>query len=208
MKSIFRCLLVLLPLFAPPLFAQSSPAPDLTAQVRSTLLNLPYYGPFDLLAFEVDGGTVTLGGQVYIGSLREEAEAAVKRLPGVQQIVNKIELLPASLEDDRLRRALFWRIYDDGFLMKYGTPSGLLGRASWGHSYRHWGGFARGSWSRAPFWGLEPLGDYAIHIVVKNGQVALFGTVINEPDRDKAALSARGILGVLGVDNQIQVEKT
>ena len=37
---------------------------EITDKVRSAVLQLPYYGVFDLIAFGVDGNTVTLAGDV------------------------------------------------------------------------------------------------------------------------------------------------
>ena len=52
---------------------------------------------------------------------------------------------------------------------------------------------------------MESIGNYAIHIIVKNGVVSLFGTVSNEVDKTKAGLDARSVFGVRSVDNQLQV---
>lgn len=178
---------------------------DRAEVIRKAILKLPYYGPFDLISFEESNGVVTLGGAVYIQLLKAEAEESVRAIPGVRDVVNRIEVLPVSFEDDRLRRAVFARIYTDEFLAKYGTPVGLLGGRPWGRGFRAWGGFAGGRWSKAPFFGLEPAGRYAIHVIVRAGRVTLYGAVDDATDRDKAALDARGVIGVFGVDNEIVV---
>jgi hypothetical protein len=54
-------------------------------QIRNSLLKLPYYGVFDFLAFSYDRGTVKLMGYTYRGSLKEDAERAVTRVPGGRQ---------------------------------------------------------------------------------------------------------------------------
>ena len=46
---------------------------------------LPYYGLFDNLAYRVDGATVTLFGQVSRPSLKQDAEARVREIEGVDQ---------------------------------------------------------------------------------------------------------------------------
>jgi BON domain len=193
--------------------AQAQPALSelqITDKARIALLGLPYYGVFDLLSFEVRGNSATLGGEVYRASLKKEAEEAVKKVPGVSQVINKIEVLPVSIEDDRIRMELFRKIYTDDFLSKYGTPlagfNGMrFGRRYWGRGFNAWPGFRTGAWGRTPFLGMEPLGNYGIHIIVKNGNVALFGTVSNEADRTKAEMDARSVFGVHSVDNEIQV---
>jgi hyperosmotically inducible protein len=82
-------------------------------ELRHELLMLPRYDVFDWLYFEVlEKGTVRLGGQVRTATLKGDAERAAKRVEGVEQIVNEIEILPVSSSDDKLRvalyRALFW----------------------------------------------------------------------------------------------------
>ena len=183
---------------------------EITDKVRSVILQLPYYGVFDLISFGVEGNTVTLAGDVYRAPLKKEAEdAARKMLPGVR-VVNKIEILPTSIDDDRIRQEVFRKIYTDDFLSRYGTPvpgfDGLRqGRRYWGRTFGSWAGFRSGMWGRAPFLGMEPLGNYGIHIIVKRGSVILFGTVSNEADKTKAGLDARSVFGVHNVDNEIQV---
>ncbi|HMM34013.1 MAG TPA: BON domain-containing protein [Thermoanaerobaculia bacterium] len=174
--------------------------------VRTALLRLPYYGPFDLLSFEESNGKVILGGEVYFAPLRKQAEEAVREVPGVTEVVNRIEALPVSIEDDRLRHVIFARIYSDAFLARYGNPAGLWAHTAWGRNFRSWPGFGPGRWTSAPFWGLEPVGNWAIHVVVKGGRVTLYGNVAHEADRRKAEIDARDVPGVLGVDNQILVE--
>jgi len=80
-------------------------------EVRHELLMLPWFGVFDYIAFKVDGGTVTLMGQVVRPSLKSDAENAVKRIEGVESVENKIEVLPPSSMDDGLRLALYRAIY-------------------------------------------------------------------------------------------------
>ena len=64
--------------------------------VRRALLRLPYYGVFDFLAFGVNRGIVTVGGFAYRATLKSDVSAAIKRVAGVDEIANKIEVLPAS----------------------------------------------------------------------------------------------------------------
>ena len=55
-----------------------------------------------------------------------DAEAATQRASGVHEVANKIEVLPASLNDDRIRWETFYRIYTDDFLSRY-APGGEFG---------------------------------------------------------------------------------
>lgn len=188
-------------LLAGPLAAnQTTPAESgLAEKVDAAIRSSPFYGPFDLVSFEVNGDTVTLGGDVSRAILKEETAKSVGAVPGVTRVVNAIEILPVSLEDDRLRRAVFFTIYRDNFLAKYGTPLAALGHGVGGRG-RAW----RGTVVGGPL-GLEPLGKYAIHVVVKGGRVTLYGLVDNDVDRQKAAFDVRGVFGVMGIENRIEV---
>ncbi|HEV3253076.1 MAG TPA: BON domain-containing protein [Candidatus Acidoferrales bacterium] len=91
----------------------------LTKEVRHELLMLPYYSVFDNLEYQVNGYDVLLTGQVARPSLKDDAESSVKRLEGVEHVINKIEVLPVSPNDDRIRRAEFHAIYSRPPLERY-----------------------------------------------------------------------------------------
>jgi hyperosmotically inducible protein len=89
-------------------------------EVRHELVMLPFYGVFDNLSYKVDpDGTVTLLGQVARPVLKSDAENAVKHIEGVEKVVNNIEVLPTSIEDDRIRRAAYRAIYGNEVLSQY-----------------------------------------------------------------------------------------
>jgi hyperosmotically inducible periplasmic protein len=92
----------------------------LIKEVRHKLVMLPYYSVFDNLVFRLDGRTVTLEGQVVNPVVKTDAENAVKRIEGVDKVINNIEVLPPSPMDDRIRRQVYRAIYDYGPLFKYG----------------------------------------------------------------------------------------
>jgi hyperosmotically inducible protein len=91
---------------------QGSDVAHLQKEVRHELLMLPYYNLFDNLSFKVDpGGVVTLMGQVTRPTLKSDAGNVVKRIEGVTQVNNQIEVLPLSPNDDRIRREIARAIY-------------------------------------------------------------------------------------------------
>jgi hyperosmotically inducible protein len=107
--------------FAVPARADSpEPGRRLERQVRHELVMLPYYGVFDDLAFKVDGGKVTLLGQVTRPTLKTDAERTVVSIEGVEVVDNQIEVLPLSPNDDRIRLAVYRAIFHDGVLYRYG----------------------------------------------------------------------------------------
>jgi len=92
----------------------------ITREARHELVMLPFYGVFDNLAYKVDpDGTVTLLGQVARPTLKTDAERAVKRIEGVTNVVNNIDVLPTSINDDRIRRAVYRAIYGNSVLAPY-----------------------------------------------------------------------------------------
>ena len=76
---------------------------------------------FDKLQYSVNGNDVTLSGQVVNGSVRSDAEYAVKHIEGVGKVIDQIEVLPASTFDDQTRRAEYRAIYLQGNLSRYGV---------------------------------------------------------------------------------------
>jgi hyperosmotically inducible protein len=94
----------------------------LKREVRHELVMLPYYGVFDWLEFEVRGdGDVILLGQVTRPSLKSDAENVVERIEGVERVINRIEVLPLSPNDDRIRRAVFRTLFNiNSPLHRYG----------------------------------------------------------------------------------------
>lgn len=95
------------------------PADRLAREVRHELVMLPYYGVFDNLSFRIDGGAVTLMGEVTRPTLKSDAENVVKRIEGVDRVVNNIEVLPLSPNDDRLRLAVYRAVYGFTSLNRY-----------------------------------------------------------------------------------------
>ncbi|HET7442763.1 MAG TPA: BON domain-containing protein [Terriglobales bacterium] len=92
----------------------------ISKEVRHELVTLPFYGVFDNLAYKVDpDGTVTLLGQVARPTLKSDAERAVKNIEGVTRVVNNIEVLPTSPNDDRIRREVYRAIYGNEVLSQY-----------------------------------------------------------------------------------------
>jgi hyperosmotically inducible periplasmic protein len=95
----------------------------LEREVRHELVMLPYYSVFDNFAFQVQGGQVTLLGQVTRPSLKSDAERAVRGIEGVEKIVNNIEVLPLSPNDDRIRLAVYRAVFGFTGLDRYGLAA-------------------------------------------------------------------------------------
>jgi hyperosmotically inducible protein len=101
----------------------SSPSPQsqerITREVRHELLGIPQLGVFDHLSFEVDGSKVTLLGSATLPVIKQNAERAVKDIEGVEQVDNKIDVLPVNSADQQIRLAAFRAIYGQPSLQRY-----------------------------------------------------------------------------------------
>lgn len=91
----------------------------LSKSIRKELVTLPYYGVFDNLAYDINGGTVTLYGQVVRPTTSSDAARRVAHLKGVTQVVNRIEVLPLSPFDDSIRRATYRTVFNTAGLYRY-----------------------------------------------------------------------------------------
>jgi len=102
-------------------------------------------------------------------------------------------VLPPSPNDDRIRVALYRRIYSQPMLRKYtGAPVGFGETPS---VAREAGGITQD----------PPIGYHAIHIIVDHGNVILSGVVDSKTDADVAAIQANSTPGVFSVDNDLQI---
>jgi hyperosmotically inducible protein len=206
---------------------------QIAKEITKHLTSLPYYGVFDLLTFNVDAqGGVSLGGYVVNDSLKKDSEREVREVKGVTEVQNRIAIAPNLPLDDGIRHGVYHAIYGDSSLSRYGTPGSELwsmrpGFRGWGAGFggrgvgegfggRGFGvgegfggrGFGGPRLMGAPFYGYDPVGNYAIHILVNNGTVTLAGVVDTEGDKTIAGLKARGVTNVKQVDNSLQVATT
>ncbi|HEY0375802.1 MAG TPA: BON domain-containing protein [Pyrinomonadaceae bacterium] len=99
--------------------AQGLDEQQVMKKVRRELVKLPYYGVFDNLAYSVEGGTVTLFGQVVRPSTKDDAERRVAKIEGVERVVNQIEVLPLSSFDNSIRVRSYRMLARAGGLYRY-----------------------------------------------------------------------------------------
>src|ERR1700727_3070673 len=188
LPRLIRCALptfsaaLILGLVAPTLVAQTPAATwsqadgmRITQEVQKKLRGLTNYSVFDWLTFGFHGKTLVLKGYASRPILKSDAGNAVKGIPGIESVDNQIEVLPLSNNDDRIRAAVYNRIYTQPTLRKYNANQGSLAQAM-GPGGRSFGMMAGGITND------PPRGFHAIHIIVKNGNVALYGVVNNESD--------------------------
>lgn len=97
----------------------TEPDQRIQREVLHELLMMPYYSVFDDLRYEVNGGTVTLLGEVTNPTVKSDAQGRVKHIEGVTNVVNNIKVLPPSPMDDQIRRQEYRAIYGSDGLYRY-----------------------------------------------------------------------------------------
>lgn len=160
--------------------------------IQKAVLSLPEYGVFDDIRFEVRNYVVTLRGAASRPILKSSAENVVKRVEGVEKVVNEIEVLPLSRVDDQIRARVYAAIYFHPMLSRYNPGRGV---PVWLSPARIAAGITND----------PPVGFHPIHIVVKNGTVRLTGVVDNAADQQVAFMQANSVAGVFSVDNDLHV---
>lgn len=171
----------------------------IVGEVRKALTGLSDYGVFDWITFGFRGTTLVLNGYASRPILKDDAGRAVKNIKGLGGVDNQIKVLPLSPNDDRIRAAVYNRVYTQAALRKYNANQGSLAQAlgPGGRSFTMMSGGITNN---------PPIGYHAIHIIVNNGHVTLYGVVLNQSDATIALMQANSAPGAFSVDNQLVVE--
>ena len=117
--AVFASFLATTPLVSASLPTTQTDEQRLVNKIRHELITLPFYGVFDNMSFSLDGRKVILHGQVTRPVLSSSAANVVKRIVGVEEVDNQIEVLPLSPNDDRLRIAVYRTIFSQASLGRY-----------------------------------------------------------------------------------------
>lgn len=163
--------------------------------IQKEILTLPNYGVFDDLRFGLKDYVVYLKGYASRPTLKSSAEQVVRRIEGVKDVVNTIEVLPLSNMDDGVRARVYVAIYYHTMLSRYNPNRGVPAFSS------------PARWA-AGITNDPPIGFHPIHIIVKNGNVILTGVVDNEADRNIAGMQANSVSGVFSVENELAVAES
>ena len=162
--------------------------------VQKKLGGLTNFGVFDWITFGIHGKTLVLNGYASRPTLKDDAQRAVKDIPGIASVENHITVLPPSPNDDRIRASVYNRIYTSPVLSKYNANAGTAYR---GPSVARMAGGITND---------PPTGFHAIHIIVDGGHVKLYGVVLNESDSAVANMQANSAPGAFSVDNNLDIE--
>ncbi len=167
----------------------------IAADVYKQIVTLPQYGVFDNINFAIKGdSTVILRGEASRPTLKSGCENVVKRVEGVKEVINEIEVLPVSQNDDRIRALTYAYVYRNTWLQRY---TNNRGRGRFISPMRAYIGITND----------PPIGWHAIHIIVKNGNIRLVGVVDTSGDLAIAEMQSRSVPGAFTVENDLIVAR-
>jgi hyperosmotically inducible protein len=94
---------------------------DISKNVQHEMLTYPYYTIFDDISYKVQNGQVSLYGDVTQPVKKSDIHNIIAKLPGVESVVDNIQVLPLSDMDNVLRRQIAASIYRYPTLSRYGA---------------------------------------------------------------------------------------
>lgn len=173
---------------------------QLAQKVQRAIYKVPEYSAFDAVNFQIQGTSkVILLGYAFQPTVKSGAERVVQRIEEVEEVENRIEVLPVSGNDDRIRAQTYAAIYGHPAMRRY-VPGAGFSNADIRNLLRDLEfGLQAAQMTRGP---------HNIHIVVKNGNVALVGVVGSELHKQIAEHQARSVPGAFAVENYLQVVKS
>jgi hyperosmotically inducible protein len=80
--------------------------PKTWEKVRHELAMMPYISEFDFISFTLSGSEVILTGWTVRQTNRNDAYHAIKDVPGVETVINNIEILPLGSMDMQIRASV------------------------------------------------------------------------------------------------------
>lgn len=95
----------------------------LAERVAEQMRRSTYFTVFDDVEIGVDNGVVTLTGYVTQPIKSDDLAKRASHVDGVQEFANKLEVLPVSLADDRLRSIIANTIYRDPIFSNYASQA-------------------------------------------------------------------------------------
>ena len=101
---------------------RSEADPKTWEKVRHELAMMPYISEFDFISFTLSGSEVILTGWTVRQTNRSDAYHAIKDVPGVETVINNIEILPLGSFDMQIRAGV--RVALQRHLSRYFWGSG------------------------------------------------------------------------------------
>jgi osmotically-inducible protein OsmY len=104
-----------------PAFASDSENLQVFRHVQKQVLQYPHFTIFDSVNTQVDNGVVTLTGWVTMPYKKDDIGERVAKLSDVTRVNNRINVLPVSSYDDRLRVRIARAIYSNPNFLSFAS---------------------------------------------------------------------------------------
>ena len=178
----------------PPSPIEQEEIQKISENIQRGLARITSYGAFDIISFQIQGRKVILLGYAWRPTTSQQAERIAQRTDGVETVENNIEVLPTSNADDRIRGSVFASIYGHSTMQRFLRGGGLSR-------------FDVQQTLQQLRFGIENVdivrGPQAVHILVRNGHVALVGNVQTQLQKQVSEAQALSTPGVFSVENHI-----
>lgn len=92
-------------------------------RARHEVLTYYAYGIFDNIILEARGDKLIVSGQVSQPFKKQDIGNFLAQVKGVATLENKLDVLPASIFDDRLRLAIARALYNDPYFVHYAVQA-------------------------------------------------------------------------------------
>lgn len=125
MRTHMALLVAGLVLCAQGVLAQPTERKDLQVfnDVAKTVNHYDRFTIFDDIDAQVTNGVVTLQGKVTMPYKKDDIAKRVAKVDGVRQVIDKVDVLPVSISDDRLRYQIARAIYGNSHFWNYGASA-------------------------------------------------------------------------------------
>jgi len=101
--------------------AQDSRDLGIALEISHQIDRYPQFSIFDYVTGTVENGVVTLTGKVTMPFKKNDIARNAGKINGVREVLNRIDVLPVSIHDDRLRNRIARAIYGNSAFWQYGA---------------------------------------------------------------------------------------
>jgi hyperosmotically inducible periplasmic protein len=101
--------------------AQDSRDLGIALEISNRINRYPQFTIFDFVTGTVENGVVTLTGKVTMPYKKNDIARSAGEVNGVREVLNRIDVLPVSIHDERLRARIARAIYGNSAFWQYGA---------------------------------------------------------------------------------------
>lgn len=94
---------------------------QIASEIARQINNYPQFTIFDYVTGTVENGVVTLTGKVTMPFKKNDIARRAGKVSGVDEVLNRIDVLPVSTYDEDLRRRIARAIYGNSAFWQYGA---------------------------------------------------------------------------------------